>query len=76
MPPKIISVVVKPNSNRESCITMEDGTIKLSIREKPVNNSANEAVIEKISEIFKIPKSSVRIKSGLKSRNKLVVIEI
>ena len=72
---KIISVTVKPNSKKEGYEVLSDGTLKLSIRERPVENAANEAVVEKISEIYGIPRSRIRIKSGLKSRNKIVLIE-
>lgn len=71
---KIISVTVKPNSKNEGYEIFPDGTVKLNIKERPVQNAANEAVIEKISKIYGVPKSSVKIKSGLKSKNKLVSI--
>ena len=73
--PRIIPLIVKPNSKKEGFEVLNDGTLKLSIKERPVDNAANEAVIEKISEIYGIPRSAVKIKSGLKSRNKIILIE-
>lgn len=73
--PKTISVLVKPNSKIAGYEILNDGTVKLSIRERPVENAANEAVIEKIAEIYGKPKSKIKIKSGLKSKSKIVTID-
>lgn len=72
--PKTITVLVKPNSKVTGYEILDNGTLKLSIRERPVQNMANKAVIKKISEIYGKPKSKIKIKSGLKSKNKVVII--
>lgn len=72
---KIISVLVKPNSKTESYEILADGALKIFIKERPVENKANEAVIKKIAEIYGIPKNKIKIKSGLKSKNKIVGID-
>jgi hypothetical protein len=71
---KIISVLVKPNSKIESHEILGDGSLKILIKERPVENKANEAVIKKIAEIYNKPKNKIVIKSGLKSKNKIVAI--
>ncbi len=72
---KKISVAVKTGSKTEGYEILDDGTLKISIKERPVENKANEAVIRKISEIYGKPKNKITIKTGLKSKNKIVVIE-
>lgn len=72
---KIISVLVKPNSKTESYEILGDGILKLFIKERPLENRANEAVIKKIAEIYGITRNKIKIKSGLKSKNKMVVID-
>ncbi len=69
----VFSVIVKPGSSKEGFEVQEDGSIVLKIRQKPVDNAANEAVIEKMAEILKKPKSAISIKSGLKSRKKIIL---
>ncbi len=54
---------------------LDDGTLRLMIKQRPVGNMANEAVIKKIAEIYGKPKSKIKIKSGLKSKNKIVAID-
>ncbi len=72
---KIISVAVKTGSKNENYEISGDGTIKIAIKERPVENKANEAVIRKIAEIFDEPKNKIKIKSGLKSKNKIIIID-
>ncbi|MCL4321873.1 MAG: DUF167 domain-containing protein [Deltaproteobacteria bacterium] len=72
---KIISVIVKPGSKKEGYETLNDGTLRLAIKERPVENMANEAVIEKVAKIYGKPKSKITIKYGLKSKNKVIVID-
>lgn len=72
---KIISVSVKAGSKKESCEILDDGTLKIMIKERPVENKANEAVIRKVAEIYDKPKNKITIKTGLKSKNKIVVMD-
>jgi hypothetical protein len=72
---KKISVYVKLCSKKEGYEILEDGTLKIFIKERPVENKANEAVIKKIAEIYAIPKNKIKIKSGLKSKNKIIEID-
>ena len=72
---KKISVTVKTGSKAEGHEILDDGTLKISIKERPVENKANEAVIKKIAEIYNKPKNKITIKTGLKSKNKIVVID-
>ena len=48
--------------------------IEIGIMSKPVKGEANSEIIKKIAKHFDIPKSSVKIVSGQKSRNKIVEI--
>ena len=71
---KKISVAVKTGSKIEGYEILDDGTLKISIKERPVENKANVAVIRKIAEIYDTPKNKITIKTGLKSKNKIVAI--
>ncbi|MCL4497360.1 MAG: DUF167 domain-containing protein [Deltaproteobacteria bacterium] len=71
---KIISVAVKTGSKTENYEILGNGTLKISIKEHPAENKANEAVIRKIAAIYDKPKNKITIKTGLKSKNKIVVI--
>lgn len=48
--------------------------IRIGIKAKPEKGKANLEIIKKLSKHFHIPKSKVRIVSGLKSRKKVVEV--
>jgi len=48
--------------------------IAIGIISEPQKGKANKELIEKISKYLKVPKSSVKILSGEKSRKKLVEV--
>ncbi|HDL60627.1 MAG TPA: DUF167 domain-containing protein [candidate division WOR-3 bacterium] len=60
---------------KQNKIEISGEEIKISIKEPAREGMANKAVIELISRKLKIPKSSVIILHGLKSRNKVIHIE-
>ncbi len=45
------------------------------LREKPVDGSANLALIKTLSDYFDVPKTLISIKSGSKSKIKLIEIK-
>ncbi len=48
--------------------------ITIGIESKPMKGEANKEIIKKLSKHFQIPTSSVQIKSGHKSKRKIVEI--
>ncbi|MBS3151596.1 DUF167 domain-containing protein [Candidatus Woesearchaeota archaeon] len=63
-----IKVVVKPNSKKQRIEFLED-FCKVDVKERAENNKANLAVIKILSKYFK---KQVYIKSGLKSKIKII----
>lgn len=72
----LISVKVFPNS-RKSCITKTgESSYEVRINAVPEKGKANAELIEALAEHFGVPKSSIRITRGHKSRNKSVEVNI
>ncbi len=70
----IYKVCVKPNSKKGPLvITNGDGLI-VYLREKPIEGEANAALIHLLAKHFDVPKTSITIKTGQRSRIKLVEI--
>jgi hypothetical protein len=67
-------IKVKPNSRQEKIEKTEDGYI-VYVKEPPIENKANRAVIRVLAEYFKVPKFQISILSGLKSKQKVVEIK-
>jgi len=66
-----IRVRVIPNSKTEKVAT-EGGWFLVRVKEPPKEGRANQAVIRLLAQYLSVPRDSVRISSGLKSRNKVI----
>ena len=65
-----IKVKIHPNSSQEK-IEKKDEQYEVWLKEKPIDNKANEKLIKILSKHFK---RKVSIKSGFTSREKIVEI--
>ena len=69
-----IKVRVMPNAVREEVVKQGDEYV-VRVKVPPQEGKANEAVINLIANHLKVPKSTVRITSGLTGRNKIIEIK-
>ncbi|MEK6689770.1 MAG: DUF167 domain-containing protein [Nitrospirota bacterium] len=67
-------VTVKPRSRQQKIEKTTTGYTAY-VREEPVENRANRALIELLAEYFGVTKSQVTISSGRKSKQKIVEIK-
>ena len=69
----IISVKVKPGSKKGDLIEQTgDGEYLIFLRARAHDGEANTALIKLLAEQFNVPKTSINIKSGHASRNKII----
>jgi len=47
---------------------------EIKIKARPIEGQANQELIRTLSEFFRVPRDRVTIKSGLKSKNKIINI--
>ena len=71
----ILEVHVQPGARRSEFAGRHGERIKIRLAAPAVDNKANEALVEFLAEHYRVPRRSVRIAAGLKSRRKRVVIE-
>lgn len=71
----IYEVTVKPNSKKGPLVVAEGDRLTVYLREKPIDGEANAALIKLLAQHFDVSKSQIVIKSGHKSRQKLISIE-
>ncbi len=67
-------VRVQPRASKNEIAGVLDGALKIRLCAPPVENRANEALVEFLSALLATPKSAVRIQSGEHGRNKRVEI--
>lgn len=70
-----IQIRVIPNAKHSGWAGMWNGThYKVSLRAPAVDGKANEALIEFLSETFKMPKRTFKIISGQTNRCKIIEV--
>jgi len=55
-------------------LEIKENEIKIGIKSKPLKGEANKEIIKKIAKQFDVSTSLVQIKSGHKSREKIIEI--
>jgi len=67
-------VRVQPRASKDEIAGEMGGALKVRLRAPPVEDRANEALVEFLAVLLKTPRSAVRILSGERSRTKHIEI--
>ncbi len=71
----LLNVRVQPSAKKDEISGwMDDGTLKVKVRGKPVEGKANDSLVQFLSKALGISKSSIEIVSGEKAKNKRLKI--
>jgi len=65
---------IKPRSRRQRLVRTAEGDLCLELTAPPVGGKANEASVDFLARSLHLPRSSVEIVTGAKSRRKLFQI--
>ena len=71
----VIQIRIVPNSSKNEII-LEEEFVKVKITAQPVENKANNALVEFLSKQFKVPKTSIEILKGHTSKDKTLLFSI
>lgn len=66
------AVKIHPRAKKSGIAGNLGNSLKLSLTTPPIEGRANEACIEFFAKLLKLPRSSITIASGQKSRNKVI----
>jgi len=69
-----IDLRVIPRSPRTKIDGVRDGRLLVRVTAPPVDDAANEAVVEILARALDVPKRAIRIVSGATARNKTVEV--
>jgi uncharacterized protein (TIGR00251 family) len=70
----IFNIRVLPRSSRSGVAGIRNGALKIKITAPALEGRANEACIAFLADLFGVPRKSVSILGGLKSKNKRVFV--
>ena len=71
----VLQLHVQPGASRTEIAGLHGGRLKIRIAAPATDGRANEALIRFLAKELKVPRRSVRIDSGLTSRQKRVAVE-
>ena len=70
-----LAVRVTPRASRNEIVEVQsDGTVRIHITSPAHEGKANDELIEFLSDIFGVPKSSIDIVAGANGRDKLITV--
>ncbi|UCE27699.1 MAG: DUF167 domain-containing protein [Candidatus Coatesbacteria bacterium] len=61
-------------SSRTEVVSYSGGMLKVRLKAAPVDGGANEELVKFLSRFLKVPISSIEIKTGRTSKNKVVSV--
>ncbi|MCC6484225.1 MAG: DUF167 domain-containing protein [Armatimonadetes bacterium] len=70
----LLRVRVTPKASATRVDRWENSVLYVRVSAAPAEGAANKAVIELVSSVLRIPKSSIRLKSGASSRDKTLEV--
>ena len=69
-----LRIRVKPGAREEKVSREPDGSLLVCVTARAQEGKANEAVVKAVAKALHVPKSRVRIVSGLASRTKVLEV--
>ena len=70
----ILQVHVVPNAKSDSVVGEYGGAVKIKLRAPAVEGEANAALVRFLAEQLKLPRRTIVLRRGQKSRDKVVQI--
>ncbi len=69
------TVRVQPRARKNAIVGELGDALKLALTAPPIEGRANEACIEFLADVLKVPRASVTIAAGQSSRNKVLRVQ-
>ena len=70
-----ITVRVYPGAPRSQIVGLAEGAWRIKVAAPPLEGKANKELVDFLSKLLDVSKSSVTITQGLTSRNKVITVE-
>lgn len=67
-----LSVRVQPRASKNELAGMSEGVVKVRLTAPPLDNRANEALVDVLASAAGVPRRMVEIVAGERGRNKIV----
>jgi uncharacterized protein len=71
----LLTIRVVPRASQNKVMEIKEEYIKVAVKSPPVENKANETLVEFLAKKLAVPKSALQIKCGRTGKNKIVEIK-
>ena len=71
----VILVYVQPRASKNELAGVQEGALKVRLTAPPIEGKANKECIKFLAKLFNLPKSSIEILQGQKSRHKKFLLK-
>lgn len=71
-----LQIIAKPHAKKTALTAITEQGLHLALHAKPHQGAANKELISFLSKLFEVPKSSISLKTGARSKQKLVVLPL
>lgn len=72
----LLKIFAKPNAKKTALLTVTGDELQIALHAKPHEGEANKVLIAYLAKLFRVPKSSVSLKGGEKSRHKKILVPL
>jgi len=69
-----LTVRVRPGAGRTLIKERKDGVLRMDVAAPPEKGKANKELVKYLAKLLGVPKSGVRVRSGERSRDKVVAV--
>ena len=69
-----LNVYVQPRASRSEIVGEHDGALRVRLAAPPVDNAANDALVELLAKALGVAKRDIRVVTGATSRRKVVEV--
>ena len=66
---------VQPRAKRNAVEVSDDGAVRIRVTAAPDRGKANEAAMELLAKMLRVPKGAVRIARGHRAKDKILAID-
>lgn len=70
----ILTLYIQPGAKHNQICGLHNGALKIKLATPAIEGRANEALLQFIAKLFKVPQRHVELRKGNKSRHKIVAI--
>ena len=71
-----LQIIAKPHAKKTALVAITEQGLHIALHAKPHQNAANKELISFLAKLLMVPKSSITLKMGARSKQKWVVLPL